>query len=106
MDRRAALRFAPLQGTTAADVLPLSMATHMDSFVLLDGNGVHLRSDAAIRALEHLGGGWRTVRLLRLLPRVVRDTVYDLVAQRRHRWFGSMEYCRLPEPGERARFLP
>ncbi|MEZ4757233.1 MAG: DCC1-like thiol-disulfide oxidoreductase family protein [Flavobacteriales bacterium] len=106
MDRRAALRFAPLQGTTASKVLPRSIATHMDSFVLLDGNGVHLRSDAAIRVLEHLGGAWRSIRLLRLMPRVMRDSVYDLIARRRHRWFGRMEHCRLPGPGEGARFLP
>lgn len=106
MDRRGVLRFAPLQGTTAADALPSSITAHMDSFVLLDEDGPHLRSDAAIRAIEHLGGAWRAMRLLRLVPRGLRDAAYDVVARRRHRCFGRMEHCRIPGPGVRERFLP
>ena len=48
---------------------------------------------------------WRWLRWLRLLPRGLRDAVYDLIAGRRHRWFGRHEACPRPAPEVRDRFL-
>lgn len=105
-DTKAVLRFAPLQGTTAQALLPVAQVRDLDSLVLLDAHGMHLRSTAAIRAVEHLGGGWRGMALLRWIPGVLRDAVYGRVARHRYRWFGKKESCRLPSPAERERFLP
>jgi len=105
-DRGGKLRFAPLQGTTAAALLQHDIRADMTSLVLLDADGVHVRSEAAIRVVMHLGGAWRLARVLRSVPHRMRDGAYDLVARRRHRWFGSVEQCHLPEPDEGVRFLP
>jgi predicted DCC family thiol-disulfide oxidoreductase YuxK len=71
-----------------------------------DAAGVHSRSTAALRALRALGGAWRLTRIVELVPRVIRDAVYDWVARHRFRWFGRRESCRLAGPGEREVFLP
>ncbi len=105
-DTKGLLRFAPLQGATARAMLPEEQVRDLDSLVLKDAKGIHRRSDAALLALEHLGGGWRTVALLRWIPRVLRDAVYGLVARHRYRWFGKRHSCRLPTAAERERFLP
>jgi hypothetical protein len=64
-----------------------------------------IRSDAALAAGGYLGGGWAVLaRLARLIPRALRDAVYDLVARNRHR-VARTEACLLPSPEERARFL-
>jgi predicted DCC family thiol-disulfide oxidoreductase YuxK len=105
-DRRGLLRFAPLQGTTFAEVArdhPELAGT--DSFVLAQGGRVHVRSSAALRAAVALGGAWRACGVLLAVPRPLRDVVYDFVARRRYRWFGRRESCRLPTPELRARFL-
>ena len=105
-DTKAVLRFAPLQGSTARALLPAEQTRDLDSLVLKDAKGIHRRSDAALLALEHLGGGWRMMGLLRALPRGWRDAVYGWVARHRYRWFGKKESCRLPSANERERFLP
>jgi predicted DCC family thiol-disulfide oxidoreductase YuxK len=107
--RRAALRFAPLQGAFAAQV----RARHpelagVDSLVWVDQRHhaapVRVRSDAALQALTHLGGGWAVLAALgRVVPRPVRDTVYNAIARRRLSL--AAPRCLLPTAEERARFL-
>jgi len=48
----------------------------------------------------------RLVNLLRIIPRPLRDLVYNLISRYRTRWFGRRESCRIPGPEERDRFLP
>jgi predicted DCC family thiol-disulfide oxidoreductase YuxK len=107
-DRHRALRFAPLQGETAAGRFaePPRGADDPATVVYEDAAGVHSRSTAALRALRALGGAWRLTRIVELVPRVIRDAVYDWVARHRFRWFGRRESCRLAGPGEREVFLP
>jgi predicted DCC family thiol-disulfide oxidoreductase YuxK len=59
--------------------------------VLIDGN-VNLRSDSAIAALSHLPGyGW--VRMLRAVPKSLRDDLYSTIARNRYAWFGRNDIC-------------
>lgn len=52
---------------------------------LSDEKGTWEASTAALRALKHLGGPWRMVaQLLMIIPRPLRDTVYRMIAKRRH----------------------
>ena len=73
--------------------------------VLIDGDKVYLRSTAVLRALAALGGLWRGVLLLLIIPRPLRDAVYTFIARNRYSWFGRTERCVLPEPGWKDRFL-
>ena len=65
-----------------------------------------VRSEAVLRVAEYLGGWWRVARVLRILPRFVRDAAYDLFARNRYRMFGRYDTCPIPAPEVRARFLP
>lgn len=40
-----------------------------------------------------------------LVPRPLRDWLYDVVAKNRYRWFGTKTECLLPTPALRTRFL-
>jgi predicted DCC family thiol-disulfide oxidoreductase YuxK len=112
-DRRRVLRFAPLQGETARDVLArhpgsddtLSTVVYVRDF-RAPGERVFRRSAAALAILEDLGGGYRALAWLRVIPRPIRDALYDFVADRRYRWFGTLPSCRLPDGSAEARFLP
>jgi predicted DCC family thiol-disulfide oxidoreductase YuxK len=64
------------------------------------------RSDAIIFVLKRLGGIWKVLGLfLQLLPRLLRDAAYRIVARNRYRIFGRSETCILPGPENRNRFL-
>lgn len=113
-DRHGKLRFAPLQGATAAGIL----SRHADSpaplstLVLVENAGrageerLFVKSDGALRALRELGGLWRTFAWLKVIPRPLRDAVYDFIARHRYRWFGRAESCLMPVVGYRERLLP
>ena len=106
-DRKARYRFAPLQGSTAGERVPASLDPRTSQTVILEDAGrFRVRSDAALAILSGLGGAWQLAGLLRVVPRPLRDAVYDLVARNRNRWFGRLAECRVPAPAERDRFLP
>lgn len=106
-DRAGRYRFAPLQGRTAQERVPATLDPRTAQTVIFEEGGrFRVRSDAALAILSGLGGAWRLMTLLRMIPRPVRDAVYDLVADNRNRWFGRRAACRVPEPHERDRFLP
>jgi len=103
-DRLAILRFSALQGDAARRYLGPDAPAEA-SVVLMDEDGTHRRSDAILRALARLGGVHAAARLISLVPRALRDRIYDEVARRRYRIWGTTATCRLPSPEERVRFL-
>lgn len=111
-DRAGAFHYAALQGETAAAVRRRHPRLEgVDSVVLVRDHGtpdekVFLRSGAALEIAAVLSGFRRVVSWLRLVPRPLRDFVYDQVARRRYGWFGKLDSCKLPLPAVRARFLP
>lgn len=108
-DLQARLRFSPLQGETAKQLLgPGSEPeTEPTSIVLFYGNETHRHSTAIILIFLILGGKWALLaRVISLIPRTARDLIYKYIAKNRFRWFGKRDHCRLPTSQERLRFLP
>jgi len=112
VDPRGAFRFAPLGGTFASDVL--SRHPHLanvDSIVLVEPDSecgrerVWVRSAALLHTASDLGGAWRLLTILWLIPRPLRDWGYDVFARRRYRLFGRFAACPVPPPEVRTRFL-
>jgi predicted DCC family thiol-disulfide oxidoreductase YuxK len=103
-----AFRFAPLQGNTFQALVPYDRRAGLpDSIVMLTREGALLvRSDAFIHIFQELGGGWKLLAaVLRVIPRRVRDAVYDYIARNRYRVFGRREEtCPLLPPLLRDRF--
>ncbi len=106
-DRKAQFRFAALQSETGQALLRqfgLDPA-QLDTVVLVDGDRVFLRSDAPLEVARRLGGGWALLYAFKVLPRPLRNAVYDWVARNRYRWFGRQEACMLPRPEWKGRFV-
>jgi predicted DCC family thiol-disulfide oxidoreductase YuxK len=108
-DKREVLRFAALQSEAAKAMLdgrdldPTRQS--LDSVLLLEGDTLYARSDAALRIARRLSGAWPALYALIVVPRFLRDALYDFIARHRYRWFGRTEACRIPTPALRARFL-
>lgn len=106
-DPEARFRFASLQGEIGRgllrqhDVAPEAM----DSVVLIEEGRVHTRSTAALRIARRLPFPWPLFSIFFILPALLRDFFYDLIARNRYRWFGRRESCRMPTPELQTRFL-
>ena len=106
-DPRARFRFAALRSAAAQAALADAGVREElpDSIVLLQGGRVRTRSAAALAILRGLGWLWPLLSIFLVVPRPLRDWVYDWVARNRIRWFGRQQSCWVPTPELRARFV-
>lgn len=106
-DRSGRFRLGTLQsvqGQMLCDAAGVSPET-MDSVVLIDGGRAYLRSEAVLSILAKLPAPWCWLRILRVVPRRLRDGLYDLIGRYRYRWFGRYDQCPLPPAAYRQRFI-
>ena len=111
-DQADVFRFASLQSPLAAELLehhavPADMNT---VYVVLNhqqpAEQLPARSDAVIFILKKLPGHWAFWGgLCKLLPRRLRDAVYQLVASNRYRIWGKYDACPVPDAKHRHKFL-
>ena len=104
-DKKGVLKFASLQGNYAKDFVNETEIQSMQSIMFFDGKMLYKKSTAVLK-LSRLLGGWHQLLLLGyILPRFVRDWLYNIVAKNRYRWFGKKDQCMLPSKGFENRFL-
>jgi predicted DCC family thiol-disulfide oxidoreductase YuxK len=106
-DPHARFRFAALSSTAAQSLLRECGVTAPipDTMVLVENGKVYFRSDAPLRIARGLTLPWPLATAFLVVPRIIRDTVYDIVDARRYRWFGRRQVCMVPTPELRGRFL-
>jgi len=106
-DPKKHIYFASLQSESGqALLLHFDMnPDELNTLVLIDQKGAHLRSTAALRCARLLAGGWPLFYAFIIIPRAIRDTIYNWVASNRYRWFGKQDQCMIPTPELKARFL-
>jgi predicted DCC family thiol-disulfide oxidoreductase YuxK len=106
-DPTGIFKFAPLQSTTAQNILhheyPEVLAG--DTVLLVEDGEIYGRSEAALRICRRLTGPWRWLWILRYIPEPIRDGAYKLIARNRHKWFGRSGACMMPRPEWAGRFL-
>ena len=103
LDKKHRFYFAPLQGLTASQILTKPFQT--DSVIYWKDDKVLRKSHAALEILSDLGGFFSVFTILKWVPVLVRDSIYDYVAKNRYSWFGQSEICRLPNENEKEYFL-
>lgn len=76
-----------------------------ETIVLIQANKCYYRTDAALEIASQLTGGWRLLRILRVIPTGLRDWVYGIVAGHRYDWFGRRDVCMTPTDDVSSRFV-
>lgn len=74
------------------------------SIILILGDKVYQRSDAALEIVKKLGGAWPVLYGFKILPHFLRDAVYNMVSRNRYRFFGKKDACWIPTPELKSRF--
>jgi predicted DCC family thiol-disulfide oxidoreductase YuxK len=97
---------ATLQGSTFAGIRNrLNEKELPDSVILYHNDEFHFRSAAALRILSMLPFPYNMSKVLKVVPRILSDQVYNWLAGRRYSIFGRRTECRVPTPEEKERFL-
>jgi predicted DCC family thiol-disulfide oxidoreductase YuxK len=106
-DARQRVRFASMQSPVGRQLLARFglPGDDLKTFVLVEAGRHFTRSTAALRTARYLDGAWPWLYALIVVPRPIRDAVYDWVARNRYRWFGRRDACRPPDPRFRDRFI-
>lgn len=106
-DPAAHFLFTSLQSEKGLELTKqYAIPVEVDSLVLIENGKAFTKSSAALRIAKKLDGLWHLLFLFILVPRKIRDGVYDYVAKNRYKWFGKKEdACMLPSPEQRKRFI-
>lgn len=106
-DHEARFRLAVAQSAKGRALLAESGVDpdRLETFVLRKDGRIYVRSDAALEIARELGWPWRTFVILRIIPRTLRDGMYDVIARNRYRWFGRKDECMVPTADIKSRFL-
>ncbi len=106
-DTKSKLKFASLQSEYGVDQMK-KFNLHpsaLNSVLLVKDNRLFQKSNAALEIASMLDGIWPMLYVFKIVPRFLRDFIYDWIAHNRYRWFGKKEECMIPTPEMRARFV-
>ena len=106
-DKNDVFKFATLQSEIGKDLVSKFKidATKVDSIILIDGDKHYEKSSAALRIAKWLSGAYPLFYGFMIVPRFIRNSVYNLVAKNRYKWFGKKESCMIPTVELKSKFL-
>lgn len=107
-DATGKIKFTPLQSDYGQHYLKkFDLDTEdFDTVVLVSNEQHYTKSDVPLQLAKHFDGWyWRLFLIFYIIPKFIRDAVYDFIAKNRYRWFGKKESCMMPTPDLKQRFL-
>lgn len=105
-DKKASILFTALQSECGEKLKnTYEIKNNVDSLVYIEHNKAYVKSTAALKIAKRLDGLWKFAYAAIIIPRPLRDTMYDIVAKNRYKWFGQRQECMLPTTEQRSRFI-
>ena len=106
-DPKRIFRFASLQSSFGQKLLSDHNlpADTFNSFILFENDKIYTRSTAALLVAKRLKGISKLLYGFIIIPKFIRDAVYNLVAKNRYKWFGKKNECWLPTPELKQLFI-
>ncbi|WP_417360352.1 thiol-disulfide oxidoreductase DCC family protein [Galbibacter sp.] len=108
-DRKDLFRFASLQSEIGKQLMEernIDPESNNSIIVIEPQVAYYVKSSAAIEIAKELGGLWPTIQVFSyILPEGIRDSIYELIAKNRYKWFGKKDSCMIPTPALESKFL-
>jgi predicted DCC family thiol-disulfide oxidoreductase YuxK len=106
-DKQQRFKLCSVQSTQGQSILKhFSLPTeHFDTMLYVQGNQLFDKSDAFLNIVKELGLPWRLFYVFKILPKSIRNWLYNRIALNRYRLFGKYESCMLPNKEDEHRFL-
>lgn len=109
-DREGVFIFETQQSNAGQQILKIyDLPLDLKTILLVETVGkterCYQKSTAVLRILSRLSAPYWCAGGCLYLPAVLRDWVYDRVAERRYGWFGKKESCSLPDAVIKERLM-
>ncbi len=102
-EKHAIFRFASIQSDIGQEILmhygkQMSEAQSLNSVYLVLSNKLLDKSNAALQIARKLKFPHNLLYIGILIPKFIRDGMYNYIAKHRYKWFGKNEMCAIPKP--------
>lgn len=105
-DRKEQFKFASLQSSIAQKwFIRLGIQKSFESIVYCYNGVFYTRSDAALAIARKMDFPWPLLYGLKIIPKGIRNFIYDYIARNRYRWFGKSDQCMIPTAEISKRFI-
>mgnify|MGYP005988624185 CR=1 FL=1 len=106
-DKKKVLHFAMLQDPLSIHYLAQFNidATALDTFAYSKKGKVYTKSDAALNSFKDVSVLGKVLYVFIIVPRFIRNGIYDWVSRNRYKWFGKSDVCQMPEKGWANRLI-
>ncbi len=106
-DKKNVFKFAALQSEAGIALISKhkEAASRLDSIVLIEDNKFYEKSTAILRIVKHFSGAYPLLYGFIIIPKFLRNPIYDYIAQNRYKWFGKKDSCMIPTSQLKAKFL-
>ncbi|WP_139854670.1 thiol-disulfide oxidoreductase DCC family protein [Aequorivita sinensis] len=106
-DQKNVFKFAALQSEIGQELTAKFKidGLKVDSIILIDGDKHYEKSTAALYIAKHLSGAYPLLFGFIIVPKFIRNAVYDYVARNRYKWFGKKDKCMIPTAELKNKFL-
>ena len=107
-EKKPGFKFASIQSGTGQELLEWCglPSGYSQAVVLIDNGRTYLGSTAALKIGQELIFPWNFLAYTGIIvPKFIRDWIYNQFAQHRYQWFGKKDVCMVPTESLKARFL-
>lgn len=104
-DRSRIFKFASLQSAKAEEMRIIQKDKTLNTIIFLNENKLYQKSSAVLHICKLLPFPWPLLFGFIIVPRFIRDSVYNFVADNRYKWFGKKDQCMVPSENIEDRFL-
>ena len=107
LDKKNQLFFSPLNGKIAKKLLKKhsEKIKNIDSVIFYTHSKISVKSKAVIDIINSLGSLYKIISILNIIPALLLDYIYDLVAKNRYSWFGKKSSCPMPDKKIVSQFI-
>ncbi len=107
-ERRSSFKFASIQSEAGKELLNWCglPVDYNQAVILIDTGKTYLGSTAALKIGQTLKFPWSLLSSAGfIVPKFIRDWIYNQIATHRYQWFGQRDVCMVPTESLKTRFL-
>ena len=106
-DSKKIFLFSSLQSDAGQAILLQNNLKNLDfnTIVLLEDGIIYEKSSAILKIIRRLSGLYKFGYVFIIIPKFIRDFVYNIISKNRYKWFGKRDSCMIPTKELKLRFL-